>query len=82
MHLQLSKKEQVPEMISGHFYHLDLMSECNFTQNERNIMIWVNQVRHPVERFISNYFYYRNIEYLWFKKEYPATDVLNLTEVL
>lgn len=44
------------KMISGHFYRTELLEMCSVPEDE---VVWINQLRHPVERFISSFHFHR-----------------------
>ena len=76
-----SKTVKKPQVVNGHFYHLDLESECKINREDLKIVLWMNQVRHPVERFISNYFYFRTPSHITFMRTRPKLETLRPTEV-
>ena len=62
----LRQKSGKKVVISGHFFHIDLTETCGFEEHDAAKMVWINQLRDPVERVISLYFYYRTPGHIGF----------------
>ena len=58
-----------PTVISGHFFHVDLLETCGFDAADVERVVWFNQLRDPVERFISLYYYHRSAEHIWYAQK-------------
>ena len=71
--------DQKVTLFEGHIYHIDLEQHCAGLVDGAKV-IWMNQIRDPVERFVSGYYYRRSEEHVsYFKmlndsEKYPVPD--------
>ena len=47
-------------VVTGHFNFIKGFGACDLEPEEKKKIVWINQVRDPVEQFISNFYFLRS----------------------
>ena len=47
-------------VVTGHFNFMAGLRDCDLTPEEKDKIVWFNQVRDPVDQFISNFYFVRS----------------------
>ena len=58
---------------SGHFRHVELVTSCNNSMEKVRKVVWFNQLRDPVEKFISRYHYVRTESHIAYARKLGRT---------